>query len=69
MVKSSNDSLASLTFDGYPLRSYLLFAPPRGEPDPWPAMMVVSLFSDERVELRILRGNDLFGVFNLKRWD
>lgn len=67
--KFSNDTLASLTFDGDPLRSYLLFAPLDHEPDAWPAMMVISLFTDDRVELRILRGNNLFGVFNLKRWD
>ena len=74
VVKFSNDTLASLTFDGAPLRSYLMFAAPGAEPggadaDAGPAMMVISLFADEHVELRILRGNDLFGVFGLVRQD
>ncbi len=29
--------------------------------------MVISLFSDDHVELRVIRGNDLFGVFSLQR--
>ena len=69
VVKFSNDPMASLTFDGDPLRSYLLFAHLTSEPSDPPAMMVVSLFTDDRVELRILRGNDLFGVFHLRRRD
>ena len=67
VVKFSNDTLASLTFDGDPLRTYLLFAPLTSEPDAPPAMILISLFTDQRVELRIVRGNDLFGVFYLKR--
>jgi hypothetical protein len=69
VVKFSNDTLASLTFDGDPLRSYLLFSPLASESGAPPAMMVISLFTDDRVELRILRGNDLFGVFHLTRRD
>jgi len=65
--KFSNDTLASLTFDGDPLRSYLLFASLASESERRAAMMLVSLFSDEHVELRILRDNDLFGVFHLRR--
>lgn len=67
VLKFSNDTMASLTFDGDPLRSYLLYARMEHEPSGWPAMVVVSLFADERVALRIFRGNDLFGVFNLRR--
>lgn len=69
VVKFSNDPMASMTFDGDPLRSYLLFARLTSEPSAPPAMMVVSLFTDDRVELRVLRGNDLFGVFHLSRRD
>jgi hypothetical protein len=65
--KFSNDTIASLTFDGAPLRSYLMFAPLSGETVGGPAMMVISLFADDHTELRILRGNDLFGVFSLTR--
>jgi hypothetical protein len=67
MTKFSNDTLASLTFDGDPLRTYLLFAPLTSESEGSPALMVISLFGDDRVEMRILRSNDLFGVFNLYR--
>jgi hypothetical protein len=65
--KFSNDTLASLTFDGSPLRSYLLFAPLSSDPTGWPAHVVISLFGDEHIEMRIIRGNDLFGVFILHR--
>jgi hypothetical protein len=67
VIKLANDSLASLTFDGAPLRSYLLFAPLVGELTQSPASIVISLFGDDHLELRIFRGNDLFGVFNLNR--
>jgi len=65
--KFSADTLANLDFDGNPLRSYLLFAQLSSEPAGCPAQLVVSLFSDDRVELRVIRGNDLFGVFLLLR--
>jgi hypothetical protein len=67
VIKFSNDILSSLTFDGDPLRTYLLFAPLASEPSKPPAQMLISLFGDDRVEIRIVRGNDLFGVFRLKR--
>jgi hypothetical protein len=65
--KFSNDALASLSFDGNPLRSYLLFAPLSNDPKGWPAHVVISLFGDDHIEMRIIRGNDLFGVFILHR--
>lgn len=65
--KFAADTLASLDFDGNPLRSYLLFGSLTSEPKSCAAMAVISLFSDDRVELRIIRGNDLFGVFSLDR--
>lgn len=67
VVKFSADTLASLDFDGNPLRSYLLYARLSSEPTGCPAQMVISLFSDDHVELRVIRGNDLFGVFSLQR--
>jgi hypothetical protein len=67
VVKFSNDALASLSFDGSPLRSYLLYAPLEGDPNGWPASVVISLFGDDHVEMRVLRGNDLFGVFVVHR--
>lgn len=65
--KAAGDALASLSFDGDPLRTYLLFAPPADDADAGSALIVVSLFGDDRVELRILRENALFGVFRLAR--
>jgi hypothetical protein len=65
--KVANDPLASLTFDGSPLRTYLLFGALASEPQAPPAWTLVSLFSDDHVELRVIRGNDLFAVFQLNR--
>jgi hypothetical protein len=67
VIKAANDAIASLTFDGAPLRTYLLFAALAAEPEGVPASILISLFGDDHIELRILRGNDLFGVFNLGR--
>lgn len=70
--KTASDALASLSFEGDPLRSYLMFGPVNETtapmvPDAGPALLVVSFFADDHAELRILRGNDLFGVFYLLR--
>lgn len=67
MEKFSFDVLSSLTFDGNPLRTYLLFAPPATAAASELAYCFISLFGDNHVELRVLRGNELFGLFNLYR--
>jgi len=67
VTKLANDALASLTFDGSPLRSYVFFAPLASDPTGAPALLLISLFSDDHVELRVLRGNDLYGLFLLHR--
>jgi hypothetical protein len=59
------DVLAGLTFAGSPLRVYLAFAAvpgPLGE-----ALVIVALYDDRRVEVRILRGGSspLYGIFAL----
>jgi hypothetical protein len=57
------DVLAQITFGGSPLRVYLAFAAmPDGRGD---ALVVVALYDDRRVEVRILRGGtaELYGVF------
>lgn len=60
----SSDALSTLAFDGADFANYLFFArPARGDP----ALVVVSLDPEDRIELRILRGEDLFGVFELTR--
>lgn len=75
VTRAGNDALASLTFDGDPLRSYLLYAhvedsdhsSSTSSSAARTALVLVSLFSDDRVELRILRSNSLYGVFRLER--
>jgi len=52
----SADALSTLVFDGADFANYLFFARPDSG---GPALVVVSL--------RILRGEDLFGVFRLRR--
>lgn len=59
------DALAGLTFTGGPLRAYLAFATlPDGGGD---ALVVVALYDDRRVEVRVLRGGPrpLYGIFAL----
>jgi len=60
----SADALSTLVFDGADFVNYLFFARPEGGD---PALVVVSLDPEERVALRVLRGEDLFGVFPLGR--
>jgi len=67
ITRTSSDALSSLTFDGAPLRSYLLFATVSSDPQPGPATVLLSLFAEDRIELRIIRGNELYGVFSLRR--
>ena len=60
----SNDALATLSFDGADFVNYLLFADPKTGA---PALVVVSLDPGGGVALRVVRGGDLFGVFELER--
>lgn len=59
------DALAGITFGGAPLRVYLAFvamADAGGE-----ALVVVALYDDRRIEVRLLRGGTkpLYGIFAL----
>jgi hypothetical protein len=59
------DVLAGITFSGAPLRVYLAFAPladGRGD-----ALVVVALYDDRRVEVRLLRGGaaPVYGIYAL----
>lgn len=67
ITKAAADALAGLTFDSDPLRTYLLFGQLDSEPEAAPAQVMLSLFHDDRIQLRIFRGNDLYGVFHLER--
>lgn len=62
---ASNDTLGDLRLDGEPLRSYLGYLEPTGAP---PFLTVVSLFPDDRIDVRIIRGPaEVYGVFSLRR--
>ena len=65
VTRFTADTLASMSFDTSPVRSYLHYAPLASEKQGGDAMVLISLFGDEHVEVRIIRGNDLFGVFSL----
>ena len=58
------DVLAGISFEDAPLRVYLAFvAIPDGGGE---ALVVVSLYDDERIEVRLLRGGaPLYGIFAL----
>jgi hypothetical protein len=59
------DALANLTFAGAPLRVYLAFVPvPDGAGD---GTLVIALYDDDRVEVRLLRGGPrpLYAIFAL----
>lgn len=60
------DALANMTFAGSPLRVYLAFAAlPDGGGD---ALVLVALYDDERVEVRLLRSgpSPLYAIFALQ---
>jgi hypothetical protein len=59
------DVLAGLTFSGDPLKVYLSFVPisdNRGE-----ALVVLALFDDRRIEVRVLRGggSPIYGIWSM----
>lgn len=59
------DALAGITFGGAPLRVYLAFV---AMPDAGgEALVVVALYDDRRIEVRVLRGGmkPLYGIFAL----
>jgi hypothetical protein len=63
--QAAGDALGDLRLTGEPLRSYLGFVEPPGEA---PLLVVLSLFPEERIEARVIRGaEELYGVFTLRR--
>jgi hypothetical protein len=62
---AADDVLGDLRLDGEPLRTFLGYLRPgTGEP----FLAVVSLFSEDRIDVRIIRGPDeTYGVFALRR--
>lgn len=59
------DVLTTMTFDGSPLRVFIAFAETSDAGGD--TTVFVSLYSDDRIELRLLRGGDdpLYGIFAL----
>ena len=65
MPQAEADALSDITFAGAPLKVYLAFAPvPDGGGD---ALVVIALYDDRRVEVRVLRGGTrpLYGIYRL----
>jgi hypothetical protein len=65
MPQAEADVLSDITFAGAPLKVYLAFAAASdGGGD---AFVVVALYDDRRVEVRVLRGGTrpLYGIFSL----
>jgi hypothetical protein len=62
---ATDDVLGDMRLDGEPLRTFLGYLrPATGEP----FLAVVSLFSEDRIDVRIIRGPDeTYGVFALRR--
>ena len=67
VAKFSNDTLSGLVFEGNDVRTYMFNARLETEASGCPATVLISLFSDDHVEIRMIRSNDLFGVFHLTR--
>ena len=64
---ASDDALGELRLDGEPLRTFLGYVRPTGEQ---PYLAVVSLFAEDRIDVRLIRGPDeAYCVFALRRPD
>ncbi len=66
LEKAQNDSLNTLTFGGEPYAVFLMTAQPT-DPHEKEMIVIVSLHGKDRIELRLLRGNERYGVFRLTR--
>jgi hypothetical protein len=63
--RAAADALGDLRLEGEPLRTFLGYL---RSPGAEPLLTVVSLFSEERVDVRLIRGpDDVYGLFALKR--
>ena len=66
LEKAQNDDLRTMTFGGDPYAVYLFTVQP-ADPNDTAMLCIVSVHSEHRVEVRLLRGQDVFGVFRLKK--
>lgn len=64
--KARNDELRNMSYGGEPYAVYLMTAQPV-DPAEGAVLFFVSLHSQDRVEVRLVRGNDLYAVFRLRR--
>ena len=63
--RASGDVLSEVQLPGEPLRTFFGFVQPPGEAA---YLSIVSLFPENRLELRLIRGADeAYGVFSLRR--
>ena len=62
---AADDALGDLRIEGEPLRTFLGFLRPA---DGSSYLAVVSLFAEDRIDVRLIRGpDDAYGVFSLRR--
>jgi hypothetical protein len=62
---AADDALGDLRLEGEPLRTFLGYVRPPAEV---PYLVVVSLFAEDRIDVRVIRGPDeTYGVFTLHR--
>ena len=54
------DAMAEVRVGGDALRSYFAFLPTG-------PLVVISLFPDQRVEVRLIQGDNIFGLYELHR--
>ncbi len=66
LEKVQNDTLNTLTFGGEPYAVFLMTAQPMDLTEA-EMMVFVSFHSKERVEVRLMRGSEIYGVFRLSR--
>jgi hypothetical protein len=62
---ATDDALGDMRLDEEPLRTYLGYVKP---PDEEAYLTVVSLFAEDRIDVRLIRGpEEAYGVFTLRR--
>ena len=64
--RARNDDLGTMKFGGEPYAVYITTVQPRDPAEP-EVLAIVSLHSASRVEVRLIRGSELYGVFRLTR--
>lgn len=64
--KARNDDLRDMMYGGEPYAIHLMAAQPN-DPAEGPFLVFVSLHSATRVEVRLVRANEMYGVFKLTK--